>query len=138
MAIAADHIGALLKLPLLRAALIAGACWYVLDVREIMDYKQAFKEREARIHNAIIYRHLHNNLPPDVHIVATDYFEFVNLMFYNPQLTACPWDIQGTDLATFAARKERIAVFENHDNYIVPDALSKYPYLYIIHERIQQ
>jgi len=80
MAIAADHIGALLKLPLLRAALIAGACWYVLDVREIMDYKQAFKEREARIHNAIIYRHLHNNLPPDVHIVATDYFEFVNLM----------------------------------------------------------
>ena len=93
--------------------------------------------RRQRIANAGIYRNLSATLPPDTRIVMNvNSYEDVDVMFYNNHITAYHWHLDTATLDRLAEQKIRIAVFENHGNYRLPDYVFNYPYLYIIKKQL--
>lgn len=93
--------------------------------------------RKQRIANTRLYKKLHEELPADVRIVMNvNSYEDVDVMFYNPDITAYHWYLDEPGLKKLAAQKIRIAVFENHGNYQLPDYVWNYPYLYVIKKQL--
>jgi len=94
--------------------------------------------RNERIYNANIYRNLKKFLPDSIHVVMNmNSFEDIDVMFYNKGITAYHWTLPEEDFKSFELRKIPIAVFEPHGSYNLPDYVLKYPYLYIIREKLK-
>ncbi len=93
--------------------------------------------RQQRIANASIYRSLSETLPPDIQVVMNvNSFEDVDVMFYNNHITAYHWCPDKQSMEQLAAQQVRIAVFEAHGAYQLPDYVLSYPYLYIIKRQL--
>ncbi len=95
------------------------------------------KERNDRIYNASIYRNLKNLIPGNIKVVMNmNSFEDIDVMFYNRGITAYHWTLSEPEFKEFEKKKIPIAVFEDHGNYKIPDYVKKYPYIYIIKEKL--
>jgi hypothetical protein len=93
--------------------------------------------REKFIHNADIYRNIKSNIPKDVKYVTNiNGLEHINFMFYHPEIKACQWCLSSKDLNLLKLKKEKIAVFESHDAYLINDTTLQYPYLFVIHQKL--
>ena len=94
-------------------------------------------ERNSKIYNTNIYKQLNNILPPDVKIVINlPFCQQVDLMFYNPSITAYQKLISSTDLKILENKKMKVAAFCNHGEYVLPDYVLIYPYLYVINYQL--
>lgn len=94
--------------------------------------------REKFIHNAILYRNIKNYIPNDVkYVTNVNALEHINVMFYHPEIKACQWWLSSKDLNLLKLKKEKIAVFESHDAYLINDTTLQYPYLIVIHQKLR-
>ena len=101
-------------------------------------YSGSNTDRNDRIYNAEIYRNIKEYLPADVKIVMNvNSFEDTDVMFYHNDLTAYHWTLPEADFKEFEKKKLKIAVFQNHGNYILPDYVINYPYIHIINKELK-
>lgn len=90
-------------------------------------------ERNNRIYNAQQYKNLKDILPEGVNVVMNmNSFEDIDVMFYNPGITAYHWTMTAEHFEEFKTKKIPIAVFKEHGLYNIPDYVRNYPYLHII------
>src|SRR5690606_21665050 len=127
LALAARRIMPLYIMPVLVLAL----AYWTLNPEWISSYLSPDnKERNERIYNANIYRNLKQELPEGYKVVMNmNSFEDVDVMFYNPGITAYHWTLPEEDFKSFEERKIPIAVFEPHGDYNLPEYVLRYPYL---------
>lgn len=135
LALAARRIMPLYIMPVLVLAL----AYWTLNPEWISSYLSPDnKERNERIYNANIYRNLKQELPEGYKVVMNmNSFEDVDVMFYNPGITAYHWTLPEEDFKSFEERKIPIAVFEPHGDYNLPEYVLRYPYLHIINKQLK-
>jgi hypothetical protein len=77
-------------------------------------------------------------VPEDYNIIInlSDY-ENIDLMFFNKRPFAA---YQGVftqiELSKYEKQKIKIAAFADHGKYILPDYIKKYPFIYIINDKL--
>lgn len=90
-------------------------------------------DREVRVNNSEIYKHLREKIGKDVSIVMNvSAFEDIDLMFYQPGITAYHWSLSEEDMQQLAARHAKVAAFASHGPFVLPDYVYKYPHIIII------
>lgn len=94
--------------------------------------------RLNKIHNTLLFKRLNTYLDDDIAIVLnTNNYEDINLMFYNPDLDAYSWCLNPDIVGGFKQKHLKIAVFEAHKEYGIPEYLLTYPFLQIINLQLQ-
>jgi 4-amino-4-deoxy-L-arabinose transferase-like glycosyltransferase len=118
---------------------LCGVCFFVLDPVQIRNYLSSDNvERNNRIYNANIYRNLKKLLPPDTKLIMNmNSFEDIDVMFYNNDITANHWLLPDEDINLIKQKKLRIAVFEPHGTYNIPQSIYSYPWLFIIPKKLK-
>lgn len=93
--------------------------------------------RQAKINNTRIYKELHRQLPPGTKtVVGLMPFSDVELMFYNPGITAYAYYLGEKDFEYFEKNKIKVAVFKDYENFFIPDYVRWYTYGYIIDKKL--
>ncbi|MBK8444449.1 MAG: glycosyltransferase family 39 protein [Sphingobacteriales bacterium] len=115
------------------------ALFFSLRPFDMWNYRQNNPQMQVRLHNKAIYQNLKKELPADVNIVMNvPEYEHTDVMFYNEGLSAYHWWISEEDMNKLAEKGIKIAAFEDHSPYILPEYVKKYPYLHIIKKQLQQ
>ncbi len=97
------------------------------------EFDRENEQRKARIHNTRIYKNLHQILPHDIDLVInTNEFEDVDIMFYNPGLSANHYWYSEERMNEFKAKGIKIAAFKSRPGYQMPGYVYRYPDLFII------
>ncbi len=111
-----------------------------LNPFEIAEYLSDHnQERNNRIYNANIYRHVREYIPAGVKVVMNvNSFEDIDVMFYNPGITAYHWRLTEEDFKQLKRKQVPVAVFEERGNYNLPEYVTKYPYVYIIRKHLKE
>lgn len=119
-----------------KAALLvlSGICLFkALNPVEIYESRQNNVERDHLIRRTVLYKDLQKHLPRSVHLlINTPEFEHPNVMFYNQGITANHYWPSEAELAALEQDKIPVAAFADHNNYVLPDYVRRYPYLYIV------
>jgi 4-amino-4-deoxy-L-arabinose transferase len=90
-------------------------------------------ERNASIFNNQVFKDIKKYIPEDCKVVMNmNSHEDINLMFYHNDITAYHWTLSEAEFVELEKRKIKIAVFQEHTVYVIPDYVSKYPYLTMI------
>jgi len=63
--------------------------------------------------------------------------EHTDVMFYNGRLTAYHYCFSEEEMDSLGKHKVPLAAFEERVNYLMPDYVKNYPYLYIIHQQLK-
>ncbi len=132
------EINKMVKLRFLGLFISIVLAYISLNPKWIIDYMSPKNAvRNARIHNAEVYRQIKYDLPSNYHVIMnTNSFEDIDVMFYDNKITAYHWTLSENEFKSFAQNKLPIAVFEPHGKYTLPEYVLKYPYLYIIHKKL--
>jgi 4-amino-4-deoxy-L-arabinose transferase len=110
----------------------------VKPIRNYDYFTKANPERINKIHNARIFKKINKELPANIPVVMNlGQYEFVDFMFYANRVSAYDWWFNEKDLEKLAKKRIPIAVFKNHDPYILPEYVYRYPYLVIIEEELK-
>lgn len=119
--------------------LIGFIFYYNIKPKYWIDYYSSENvERNDRIHNAILYKNIRNYIPSDVNVVMNvNSFEDTDVMFYHNDITAYHWTLPEADFKEFEKKKLKIAVFQQHGNYALPEYVNNYPYIYIIKKELK-
>ncbi|PZF72980.1 ArnT family glycosyltransferase [Taibaiella soli] len=105
----------------------------VLNPRDLYRYRRTNTEQLIKNYNTNIYKHLNEVLPKGTKVIINvNAFEHTEVMFYNDGITAYHWWLSNDDIDRLSKTHTRIAAFENHGNYVLPDYIVRYPYLDII------
>jgi 4-amino-4-deoxy-L-arabinose transferase-like glycosyltransferase len=133
-AIAIYRFCLLVKRPYFIFPVLGIITFFTLDPIQTKNYLSPNNtERNNRIYNAEIYRNVKNEIPENTKVVMnSNSFEDIDIMFYNNSLTAYHWTMPEIDIKELKEKKIPIAVFEAHGNYIIPEHVQNYPYLFII------
>jgi hypothetical protein len=122
----------------LTIALVGFCVIKAFNPKEIFDSRNNDTTRQSRIHNTNIYKRLKKQLPPNCKIIINvNEFEHPDAMFYNEGITAYHWWLSESDIKELARQKIPIAAFENHGQYVLPDYIRDYKYLFIIKEQLK-
>ncbi len=96
------------------------------------------EERNVKLYNTRIYKGGANYLPAGVKVVLNlGALENIAFMFYNNKVTAYAGVLSEQDMQALAERHVPVAAFINHDQYVLPDYVLKYPYLYLIKRELK-
>ena len=112
------------------------SCCVFIFIRPLDD-QQLPAERAVKLQHEAIYKNIHAYIPANIKIVMNvNTHDNLAIMFYNDDIRASFSCVDEEDFYRLAAKKTPIAAFENHGEYVLPDYLLNYPYLYIIHQRL--
>jgi 4-amino-4-deoxy-L-arabinose transferase-like glycosyltransferase len=108
----------------------------VLQFDKIQDARKADnQERETKIYHTKIFKNLKKVIPPNVLLVNnTRAFEDIDLMFYNPGVTAYHYCFGVEDFEYVRSKNLPIAVFTDRSGYPIPNHIKDYPRTFIIPE----
>ncbi|HTN18280.1 MAG TPA: glycosyltransferase family 39 protein [Chitinophagaceae bacterium] len=111
-------------------ALTAICLFKALNPLDIYESRQNNAQREHMIRRTEIYKNLSKLMPDSVRVlINVPEFEHPNVMFYNPQLTAYHYWPSEQELAMLERNKIPLATFNDHNQYILPEHVRRYPYL---------
>lgn len=118
--------------------LVSFCAYKILNPNEILISRKNDTNRATVIYNTNIYKKTKSLIPENCKIVMNvNEFEHPDVMFYNKGITAYHWYIAEDDLKKLEKNKEPIAAFENHANYILPNYILNYKYLFIIKRQLR-
>jgi len=103
-------------------------------------WKKTYRSHEytKKSYNTKILKSCDIKVPEDYNIIInlSDY-ENIDLMFFNKRPFAA---YQGVftqiELSKYEKKKIKIAAFADHGKYILPDYIKKYPFIYIINDKL--
>ena len=110
---------------------------YCLKPWEIADHRGAGDpDRNAKLNNTAIYKRINESVAPDVVIINCKSFEDNELMFWQPN-NAYHWFPNQADLQAMLDKGYKVAAFQNHGEYGLPDYITNNPAITIIHQSLQ-
>lgn len=115
------------------ALLIAGSVASINTKELVATHVNNSAERDRKIYNTNIYKHLSDILPDTItQVMNVNALEHVEVMFYNDSLTAYHFYVSEEDLVKFKEKNITIGLFQSRPGYIIPMHLYYYGNIHVI------